>query len=190
MPASEDDLRRECWDAALHAHGTAHIFQKRAVALRRKNDMLSYVGFAVPLVIGALAGTFGQADLWVVVITVGSVITAVQLVVSLWSVIKQWPGELAFASASTTANESLAMRFAGLGANPPSTLKELRTQFEKLQVEDSGRRHMDNDKGVTEKERRRGMRHALRKYQRACAACQQVPTSMETTSTCGVCSQF
>ncbi|KND39776.1 mobilome CxxCx(11)CxxC protein [Streptomyces stelliscabiei] len=188
MAAGIDDYRRRCWDAALHAYGTSYIFQKRAANLKRKTDVLTWVGFAVPLLIGALVGTFGQNKLWSVVLTVGTVIAAVQLVVSLWSLVKRWPEELAYSSSSATANESLASRFAALGEDPPG-LQTLRTQVDKLTVEDTARRDRDNEKGVTDKERRMGMRAALRKFQRQCATCHQAPTTMEP-SNCGVCGQF
>ncbi|WP_217243253.1 mobilome CxxCx(11)CxxC protein [Streptomyces sp. AC555_RSS877] len=129
MAAGIDDYRRRCWDAALHAYGTSYIFQKRAASLKRKTDVLTWVGFAVPLLIGALVGTFGQNKLWSVVLTVGTVIAAVQLVVSLWSLVKRWPEELAYSFSSATANESLASRFAALGEDPPG-LQTLRTQLD------------------------------------------------------------
>ncbi|MFD9807600.1 mobilome CxxCx(11)CxxC protein [[Kitasatospora] papulosa] len=188
MAAGIDDYRRRCWDAALHAYGTSHIFQRRAARLKSRTDMLTWVGLAVPLLIGALVGTFGQNEHWSVVLTVGAVVAAVQLAMSLWSLVKRWPEELAYSSSSATANETLASRFTALGEDPPGH-QALRTQFEKLTVEDTARRDRDNEKGVTEKERRMGMRAALRKYQRQCAACHQVPITMEP-SDCAVCGQF
>ncbi|MGW4750469.1 mobilome CxxCx(11)CxxC protein, partial [Streptomyces sp. NPDC004290] len=74
-------------------------------------------------------------------------------------------------------------------ADDPPTLASLRTQYEKLEVEDSARRDRDSEKGVTDKERRRGMRATLRKFQRQCAGCQLVPTSL-TPSDCDVCGRF
>ncbi|MEU6680995.1 mobilome CxxCx(11)CxxC protein [Streptomyces sp. NPDC046925] len=188
MAADIDDYRRRCWDAALHAFGTGYIFQKRAARLKRKTDLLTWVGLAVPLLTGALVGTLGSYRLWGAAIVVGSVIAAVQLAISLWSVVKRWPEELAYSSASAAANDSLAARFAALAEDPPG-LQALRAQVEKLSVEDAGRRDRDSEKNVTEKERRTGMRASLRKYQRPCSACHQVPTTMEA-SNCGVCGQF
>ncbi|MFL9659420.1 mobilome CxxCx(11)CxxC protein [Streptomyces sp. PB17] len=188
MAAGIDDYRRRCWDAALHAFGTSYIFQKRAERLKRKTDVLAWVGLAVPLLAGALVGTFGSYRIWGAAIAAGSVIAAVQLIVSLWSVVRRWPEELAYSSASSTANDSLASRFAALGADPPG-LVALRAQFDKLDVENTGRRDRDNEKNVTEKERRMGMRASLRRFQRPCSACHQVPTAMNPSS-CGVCGDF
>ncbi|WP_327067570.1 mobilome CxxCx(11)CxxC protein [Kitasatospora sp. NBC_01302] len=188
MAAGIDDCRRKCWDAALHAYGTGYIFQKRTSRLKHKTDLLTWVGFAVPLLVGALVGTFGKGKVWSLVLVIASVIGAAQLALSLWSLVKRWPEELSYSSASATANESLASRFAALGEDPPS-LHLLRAQFEKLTVEDTARRERDNEKGVTEKERRMGMRAALRKFRRQCPACQLTPTSMDP-SDCGVCGKF
>ncbi|WP_159083457.1 mobilome CxxCx(11)CxxC protein [Streptomyces sp. P3] len=188
MAPGTDEYRRKCWDAALHAYGTGYIFQKRAERLKRKTDVLTWIGFVVPLLIGATVGTFGQYKYWNVVLAVATAVAALQLAMSLWSLVKRWTEELSYSSASATVNESLASRFAALGEDPPG-LPTLRTQFEKLSIEDTARRDRDNERGVTEKERRMGMRAGLRKYQRPCAACHQVPTTMEPSG-CGVCGQF
>jgi mobilome CxxCx(11)CxxC protein len=189
VAAGIDDYRRKCWDAALHAYGTSYIFQKRAASLKRKTDILIWVGLAVPILTGALVGTFGGYKLWGAAIVAGSVVGALQIAISLWSVIRRWPEDLSYSSASATANESLASRFAALAEDPPAGLQALRIQFQKLDVEDAARRDRDNEKNVTEKERRMGMRAALRKYQRQCATCHQAPTTMEP-SDCGVCGKF
>lgn len=189
MATGIDGYRRKCWDAALHAHGTSYIFRKRVDRLKHRTDLLTWVGLAVPLLIGALVGTLGGYKLWGAAIATGSVIAAAQLVINLWSVVKRWPEELSYSAASATANESLATRFAALGEDSPAGLQALRTQFEKLNVEDNARRATDNEKSVTEKERRMGMRAGLRKFQRSWSACHQVPTTMDA-SNCGVCGQF
>jgi len=188
MAASIDDYRRKCWDAALHAYGTGYIFQKRARRLKRQNDLLTWVGFAVPLLVGALVGVFGHSKHWNVVLVTAAVIGAVQIAISLWSIIKGWADGLSYSVASAATNESLATRFAALGEEPPG-LAALKAQYEKLSIEDAARRERDNEKGVTEKERRMGMRAALRKHRRACPACQKAPTTMKS-SDCGVCGQF
>lgn len=189
MAATIEDYRQKCWDGALHAYGTSTVFQARAARLKRNNDFLTWVGLGVPVLLGALTATFGEYKLWTVVLISAAVVIAVQLVVSLWAVIKRWNEDLAYSSSSATANESLANRFAALAADPPTGLPALRTQFDKLAIEDAARRERDGEKNVTEKERRRGMRAGLRKFQRSCAACQKVPTTMEPTD-CGVCGRY
>ena len=64
---------------------------------------------------------------------------------------------------------------------------ELRNEV--LKTENNLRRHIDNQQNVTEKEKRFGMRAALRQYQKQCSACKKVPTTMKPTS-CGVCGNF
>ncbi|GAA2518802.1 mobilome CxxCx(11)CxxC protein [Streptomyces sp. NPDC004673] len=186
--AGIDDYRRKCWDAALHAYGTSHIFQRRARDLKRKTDVLTWVGLAVPLLIGALVGTFGRNEFWGTALAVGAVIAAVQLAINLWSLVRRWPEDLAYSSASAVANESLAAQFVSLAEDPPA-LPAFRTRFEKLSVEDGARRARDGEKNVKDKELRRGMRAALRKYQRPCLGCQQTPTAMTPTD-CDVCGKF
>jgi mobilome CxxCx(11)CxxC protein len=183
-----DRLKVQGWEAALHAYGTGHIFQKRAHRLKRRTDLLNMITFAVPVLIGTLVGTFGQNKLWSVVVIVAAVVGAAQVVISLWALVTRWPEDLAYSSASAAANESLSARFASL-ARDSTKVSPLRTQLEKLSIEDASRRERDNEKGVKDKERRMGMRAALRKFQRTCPACNTVPTTMDS-SDCGVCGRF
>ncbi|MBD3550852.1 mobilome CxxCx(11)CxxC protein [Streptomyces sp. SP18CM02] len=186
--AGINDYRRKCWDAALHAYGTSHIFQMRARDLKRKTDVLTWVGLVVPLLIGALVGTFGRNEFWGAAVAVGAVIAAAQLAINLWSLVRRWPEDLAYSSASAVANESLAAQFAALAEDPPE-LSELRTRYDKLSIEDGARRARDSEKNVKDKELRKGMRAALRKYQRSCLGCGQTPMAMTPTD-CDVCGKF
>lgn len=186
----EPDLYRiRCWDDAVHTFGTAFVFQQRARRRRKQLQWVNYIGVAVPLIIGALVLSFGKFGLLSVAISIAGVIGVVQVAVNLWSLVAGWIEDYSYSLGSASANDSLSVRFRELAENPPSEIQEFRTAYDKLKIEDAARRERDIEKGVTEEEKRMGMRAALRKFQRRCAGCNEVPTDMAPSS-CGVCGSF
>jgi mobilome CxxCx(11)CxxC protein len=103
-----------------------------------------------------------------------------------WSVVSGWEEELVYASESINSNDRLSSGFAQLGRTNPSDLPQ---RMDILKVEDQIRRNSDNQKGISEPEQRKGMRAALRQFERACAKCNVVPADMKSTN-CPVCGQF
>lgn len=181
--------RKLCWNNAVDAFGTSYVFQQRAHKLKTRLQWVNYVGVGVPLIVGSLVLSFGQFSLLPVAITVASIIGIIQVAVNLWSIIGQWVEEHSYAVSSAAANDSLSVRYRELGENPPPELDGLRQRYEQLQVEDTMRRNQDLQHDIKGFEQRMGMRAALRQFQRKCAACKQVPTSMKP-SDCGVCGNF
>lgn len=183
-----ETYRTDCWNGALHTYGTSAVFQRRAIGLRQKLRILNYIGIAVPLLVGGLVVSYGAVKILPIIIGVASAIGLVQLAVNAWAMTAGWVEAYSYAVGSVTENDSLANRYQDLAKNPP-LLDEMRQRYDKLQHEDGVRRSRDNEQGVTAAEKRYGMRAALRKYQRKCSACTQVPTTMKPGN-CGVCGDY
>lgn len=191
QPATDEatKIRSRCWDGALSTYATSFIFQRRARTLGVKLNVITYVGFAVPMIVGLIALSYGYLKSLAVIFAVAAAFGIVQLVVSLWSVIGGWVAGYSYASTSAAANSALALKYEDLASNPPSDPTALRHEYEKLAIRDEGRQEQDYQQAVKESEKRMGMRAALRKYRRPCAGCGDVPTSMKATG-CGVCGNF
>jgi mobilome CxxCx(11)CxxC protein len=187
--AAVNSYRSQSWDYAVHTFGTAYVFGHRARQLKRKLHWVNYVGIAVPLLVGSLVLALGPFQLLPFIIAVAGLVGGAQVAFNLWSIIGRWVEEYAYALTSVAENDRLCRRFCELGAHPPETLRELKQQYSELQLEDSKRREQDHQHGITDAERRMGMRAALRQFQRPCAGCRAVPTSMEPGD-CGVCGNF
>jgi mobilome CxxCx(11)CxxC protein len=190
-PGSEEyDLyRTRCWDDAVHTFATSFVFQQRAQRRHKQLRWVNYVGVAVPLVVGGLVAAFGSFGLLPLALGVAGVIGVGQSAVNLWSLVTSWIEDYSYSTGSASANDSLSVRFGKLAENPPPEIKELREAYDRLKIEDTARRDRDTEKGVTEEEKRMGMRAALRKFRRACAGCDRVPTTMASAD-CGVCGNF
>lgn len=181
--------RSLCWDNAIHAFGTAYVFQQRAQRLKTRLQWVNYVGVAVPLLVGSLVLAFGQFELLPVVIAIAGAIGIVQIILNLWAISGRWVEDYSYAIMSIASNDSLSVRYRELGQNPPAKLNDLRGMYDQLRVEDRTRREQDHQHEISDSEHRMGMRAALRQFQRACAGCDKVPTSMEP-SDCGICGNF
>lgn len=182
-------LRQTCWHRAVDAYGTSYVFRQRARSLKFKIRWLAYSGLAVPLIVGALVGAYGEFKLLALVVAIGAAVGVVQIAVSLWSIVGNWPDGYAYARQAVAANESLSSRFAGLASTPPRTMAEFQHRFELIDAEDEAQRKQDNDRDITNAERRMGMRSALIRFGKTCAHCGLAPTSMEPTD-CVVCGRF
>lgn len=181
-----DSIRKQSWDRATDAFGTAYIFERRARRLHRSLRILTFVGLLPAVVVGAFALSFG---LIAIVVTVAAAVGIIQVVVSLWALVDQWVDKHAYAVESVAVNNRLSSRFSDLARNPPPNPQQLHREFESIKVDDEHRRDLDIRRNISEKERRRGMRAALRQFHRPCAECHKVPASMQATD-CGVCGSF
>jgi mobilome CxxCx(11)CxxC protein len=182
-------IRCQSWDKAIHAFATSYIFQRRARVRKRQLQILTYVGLVVPFTVGGLVLAYGAFNGLALIVTAASAVGVAQAAIALWSIIGGWVEGYSYATTSAAANESLSARFSELGRNPPNNTNELRHKYEKLQIEDNARREQDHRQGIKQAELRVGMRAALRQFQRPCAGCDEVPTSMKPTN-CGVCGNF
>jgi mobilome CxxCx(11)CxxC protein len=185
--AIADEQRRLCNDNALHCHGTAYIFERRASSIRWKLRVLSFLGIAVPAAVGAILGTFSLKPEYVKVVgTVAGVLSVTQLVFSIWSLVSHWDTGLSYYLESKSANYRLAADWSQLGNTTIMTDQEFATRLQVLEKESEIRSDLDNRHDISDTEKRTGMRAGLRKYQRPCVQCGNVPKSMKGTD-CGVC---
>ncbi|MBF6278053.1 mobilome CxxCx(11)CxxC protein [Nocardia nova] len=182
-----EQLRGKAWEAALHAHGTAAIFGRRARQYQARLNVLAFLGLAPIVAVGGVA-LAGVSDLKWFVLIVG--LLAVPVTVwSLWSLIDGWSGKLAAATQSQTTNLQIQDEYEALGERPPADITELERRFDLIAARDQSQRGRDLDQHVSQAEKRFGMRAALRQRQKECVSCNFIPRDMKPTD-CGVCGDF
>ncbi|WP_052600199.1 mobilome CxxCx(11)CxxC protein [Aureispira sp. CCB-QB1] len=185
-----DKLRQECWNDALHTFGTGYIYSERAINLKWYLRSISFLGILIPILLGGLVVAYGTKSAalgWGLVIT--SPFGIAQLVLSAWSINSSWNDLYSSYLESSLENSILAREYETLAKYPPSEFEELKQEKEKIDIKKANRDKEDNKNPLSEKERRKGMRWALRNYKRSCAGCNEVPKSMESTN-CDVCGKF
>ncbi|HVV74057.1 MAG TPA: mobilome CxxCx(11)CxxC protein [Verrucomicrobiae bacterium] len=193
MDEADDELarlRQRCWTEAIHCYGTAKIFEARTLILRHRLRVLAFLGVGVPLSVGAAVTSFGiDSTLTPWFLGAASVLSVVGGILSAWALTNRWEDELSYAADSMTANRILSEEYSKLASSTNVGLSKVREQLNLLEKENSTRSSFDEKQGITEDEKRMGMRAALRQFQRKCATCGIVPTSMEP-SNCGTCGNF
>lgn len=170
---------------AIDAFGTARVFERRVALYRRRLRYLSFAGLASPLLVAAAVGIFGlDSESAKVTVLLASVIAAIQMFVSGWALVEGWDGELSYAVESLQANERLSREFRLLVGTTDAS-----SQLRELVVEDDARQEQDIKRGIDGREKRYGMRMALRELKSKCAACHTVPLASKPTA-CNVCGDF
>jgi mobilome CxxCx(11)CxxC protein len=182
-------MRRQAWRGALDAFATGYMFEHRQRQLRWNLRRLSFVGLAVPLIVGTAVLTFGVASSsWVYVLWMAGILGAAQVVISLWALVARWEESLSHASESASANHDLSKRFRAIAENPPE-LASFSYRLDMLLAENMQREQADYRQDLTDAEKRRGHRAALRHFDKKCKGCDQVPTSLKSTD-CEICGNF
>ena len=189
--AIPDEKRRLCADNALKCFGTAYIFERRGSDIRWKIRIVNFLGIAGPASLGAVLAMLGlQSPYLPIAITVAGAVALVQVIAAIWSLVAGWDTSLAYAIESKSENYRLASEFEALGKTTTLTDDEFESELKDLETRADFRSDLDNRMDVSDKEKRRGLRAGLRKFQRVCAVCGDIPVSMKPTKPCPACDNF
>lgn len=190
-----DTLRTLCHKHAKNASGTSYIFEQRAARLKQLTFMLKVIGLLLPALVGYIVLNFGsitqpqhQEDL-ALLINIAATIGLVQFIGSVWAIAANWDDRLAYYAEAMVANRDLREDFEALAKRSVNDLQEFEQGLQILEERRKQRDQQDSKYSPSEKERRKGMRYALRLAQATCAGCQKVPVTMEP-SDCQICGKF
>ncbi|MDQ2768923.1 MAG: hypothetical protein M3Y54_00275 [Bacteroidota bacterium] len=185
-----DEIKRECWNEALHAYGLAEIFRRKQKVLDKRINFITLLGVIIPGLVGATAMGYGlKFNMLPAMIAVGIFVLIIQLLLSILALVYKWSDKMSYANESISENSRLSDDFRKLGANQAIVLPDLEQQFQILSTRSESRSQQDNKVDIEEKENRYGMRHALRIFKRKCAGCGLEPISLTPTD-CDVCGNF
>lgn len=189
MPSLPPEKASACITNARDLFGTGYIFERRTRAVKRLLRILTFTGVAGPASLGALLAAYGLQWQYLptaLSITIGLMV--VQFIISLWSLVNQWDSDLAYALESTASNYRLSEGFYQIARSDESKAK-VEKELSALEAEARVRTEMDFRQGITDKEKRRGMKAALRQFQLKCVGCEITPLSLRSTN-CDVCGKF
>jgi len=190
MTNEEQILRNESWDKAIQSFGKSYIFSQRTIFYNNWIRFLTILGIIVPLFIGATASGYGiDSNILKWTINISIPLTIIQLLISVFSIVNQWSENLSYSIEATNDYGTLSEEFKKLGKKPPRDLKTFEHQLEILKTKYNLRNDQDSKFQIKEIERRKGMRYALREFQRTCIGCKNVPLSLNSTD-CEVCGNY
>lgn len=177
-----------CLNKELDSYGTSRVFKQRMDKLFFKRNLVTYLGVAVPALVGASALAFGTKVFEFLVYPAG-VAVVIQLGVSLWAIVAQWDGKFAYAVNAMQANLRICQSWKSLRANPPPNQQDAQDAFDLLSAEDGRQEAADLTQNIKDSEIRYGMRMSLYQYRVACAVCKLVPENPKPTD-CHTCGKF
>lgn len=186
----EEILRIDSWNNAIQAFGKSYIFSKRAQFYSKWNRFLAIFGIIVPLTIGATASGYGlDSEILKKTLAISIPLSIIQLIISAFALVNNWNDNLSYSLEAVNDYNNLSDNFKKLGKNPSEDYNEFLKAYEILETKMTSRSENDAKYNLNERELRKGMRYALREFQRKCVGCNKVPTSMESTD-CNICGNF
>ncbi|TSD67303.1 hypothetical protein FFF34_007880 [Inquilinus sp. KBS0705] len=190
MNYTQEELQRSSHESAFQLYATYYLYAIRARNKEKYIQAITLLGFLVPVMVAGLVisysytGTFAKLYLQLL-----APVALVQLILSALALIYKWDDKRNYYLESAISNRQLYDQFTHLAKFPHPEMKDNTHDFEILIYKSRAREDQDDKYPLTDKELRRGMRYALRQYQKACSGCGVVPTSMESTD-CNVCGKF
>ncbi|WP_415764915.1 mobilome CxxCx(11)CxxC protein [Pseudomonas sp. ZB1P45] len=179
------DFKEKCLNKELDSYGTSRVFKKRSDELFSKRNIITYLGLAVPALVGASVLAVGTGIYNYIVYPAGALVVA-QLALSLWAIVAQWDSKYAYAVNAMQANLRICESWKRLGANPPGNFQ---AAFDDLADEDLRQAQIDLTQNIKDSEIRFGMRMSLYQYRIACVVCKVKPINM-IPSKCHTCGNF
>lgn len=186
-----DQKRVEAQKKIREAYGTVAIFKRRARFYRNGQRAITFLGIALPVLVGGVVLSFSNyPQLLPLILPVVGIAGVAQLILSVWSVVNKWDDAYENSIKALDRNAELQFKWEGLAA---ASAEELAAGYEHVRWETAQQATADEKQNVTAEERRRGMRAALFKFQTPCAICQRVPASPKPSlsdPSCDCCGNF
>lgn len=183
----EEKLRGEAWENSFQTYALSYVMSEKAKTLGRRRKWLTFLTFLSPVIVGAVALGYGQNDKTLEYALMAFIPLAIsQVILGLWSLVSRWDENFGYFVESSIANQNLSDDFKECAKIPQNNLAELEKKISVLNAKYSERGVQDKKVHLSIKDRNRGMRYALIKYQWACAGCKEKAVSMIETE-CKIC---
>lgn len=188
MENLKDKIRQECWDKCIDSCGFSYIYSKKIESIEKWQKASKIMGIIIPVFLGGILASYSSSpQILEYAVKITTPLAIAQLLLSTYLMVTGADDTTIKASAKTVEYSLLHSEFRQLANYPDKSETEYKRKFDILLERENGI-GKENFK-VSDKELRMGMRYGLREYRRSCAGCNEVPSSMISTS-CSVCGNF
>ena len=189
-----------CWKKVVHCYGTSTIACLLAKRLTFWKRILEFCGVSAPPFSAGLAYGIADNPSWQLTLFLVSISSVGFYLLTTWSVLSNWPDQIAKFYKSEKENRELSQEFEDLVRQyavrtiSPSDvgceLIKIREKFEGIDKRDKKRTDEDTEIFPDRQSLKQyGMRAALRQFRCTCVGCGQVPENMKPTN-CDICGNF
>lgn len=188
MEEEYDDIKKDCWEKSFHAKAVSYIYQTRARKISKWLNISKVTGFVIPVLIGGIVTSSLPPDVLKYTLIITSPIAILQLVASTVLTVSNKENNYTEYTKYFIKNNMLCYDFEQLAKfSPPlQDIDIFKSQYNILCEREKGLIDVDD---LSDKEKRMGMRYALRDNNKSCIQCNKIPYSM-TPSNCDVCGNF
>ena len=184
------ELRRKAYDNALYAFGKSYIFEDRARRYLKRLTILKWLGICVPLLVYGLLSSFEYiSTIQQIIFASATMGSTLLLILSAWSIVANWDLHYSQSILSQKDNSELYRSYKSLAETTIKDYGSYSSELSKLDLLLSKIEDRNIQLGITDSEKRMGMRAGLREFQRKCLGCNLVPIDLEP-SECSVCGKF
>lgn len=183
-----EKLKKKCFEKRFYSFGTTKIFEKRVKSYRLKLKIIAFLGLLSPVLLGGFVAAFSSDNqiLTNILLPVCGLLTILQAIMSLWSLVSKWDDVHAYSISAVKNNTRLTNDFDQLTNQTESKIKRdfprLFDEFNRQEIEDTAQ-------SVTTKEKRFAMRESLFQYKNKCPTCNKIPETL-TPSNCDTCGNY
>ncbi len=183
-----EKLKNECFEKRFYCFGTTKIFEKRVEKYGFRLKTIGFMGLLSPILLGGFVAAFSTDNeiLKNILLPLCGVLTIIQAVLSLLSLVSKWDDLFAYSISAVKNNTRLTNDFEQLSNQSDirikKDIKRLLEEFNRQEVEDTAQ-------SISIKEKRFAMRNTLFQYKNKCQTCSNIPVSL-TPTTCDTCGNY
>lgn len=166
--------------------GTARIFEKRVKKYALLTKLLSFLGLAIPTIIGLVYLAIGTIsnDLKSLALILG----AIQILCFLWSIIDKWDDKHHYSIKALQRQDELFTELDNLAQQD----ENFQDVFNRLLEKDKRYKQEDISQSISDEEIRYGTRKGLYRFQLQCKICNEIPQTEKPAKDkkCDSCANF
>jgi len=197
MGKRENDIK-EAMRNAVECFAMASVLEKKTIRIDRINKTIDFMGILLPA--GAGIATFSSGEIVeklgqiniisppiiTAAIAAAFIFTLIQTLISAYSRAFKLSDNLPTYTNSKIANYKNAEKYYNIWSKYDEDETEYARKLEEVNALNKIQQEQDYKINLTEKEKRYGLRHALRQYNIICIKCRKVP-EIKNPSNCDVC---
>lgn len=178
----KEELQKDVYERAFYAEGTADFLKEKIKNHSRIITINQYLSLALPLLLGGYASVDSESDIFIILKYSVGVISVFVLLLSAFLIVAKIDDKLSHVNQSFSFNFLLQNLYNDIAkiikGNKNGDLNQIESLFRSLTARDESNATHD-EKLVDNDDKRRVMFNILKKHNKKCNVCKQVPDSFK-----------